>query len=146
MVLLTSLLPFSPTHQSWVEIKREFLPGQTATDRPDIVSRVFKLKVKNLQELVTKGQFFGPHRAFMYTTEWQKRGSPHMQMLLWLEQSISPNRSNILNEKKRQIISNSDYRKFILIWANDESTKNIITNFLIIKTDMQLGSCTITNK
>jgi hypothetical protein len=41
------------------------------------------------------------HRAFMYTIKWQKRGSPHMQMLLWLEQSISPNQSNILNEKKK---------------------------------------------
>ena len=79
------------TNPSWVEIKRELLPGQTPTDRPDIVSRVFKLKVKNLEELVTKGEFFGPHRAFMYTIEWQKRGLPHMHMLLWLEKSIPPN-------------------------------------------------------
>ena len=50
MVLLTSLLPFSPTHQSWVEIKREFLPGQTATDRPDIVS--------TKQGLQTEGEKF----------------------------------------------------------------------------------------
>jgi hypothetical protein len=55
------------TNPKWDEIQRELLPGQQPTDRPDIVSRVFKLKVKNLQEMVTKGQFFGPHTAFMYT-------------------------------------------------------------------------------
>ena len=80
------------TNPKWDEIKKELLPGQQPTDRPDIVSRVFKLKVKNLQEMVTKGQFFGPHTAFMYTIEWQKRGLPHVHMLLWLKEPIPPNR------------------------------------------------------
>ena len=45
----------------------------------------------SLEELVTKGQIFGPHTAFMYTIEWQKRGLPHIHMLLlWLEQSTPP--------------------------------------------------------
>ena len=41
-------------------------------------------------------------------------------------------RSNILNEKKNLIIfeSNSDFWKFILIYADDVSTLNIIPNFL----------------
>ena len=30
----------------WTEIADELLPGQTAQDRPDIVSRVFNFKVK----------------------------------------------------------------------------------------------------
>ena len=32
------------TNPDWVEIKRELRPGQTASERPDIVVRVFKLK------------------------------------------------------------------------------------------------------
>ena len=30
---------------TWEEIKRELFPGQSANDRPDVVARVFKIKV-----------------------------------------------------------------------------------------------------
>ena len=78
------------TNPNWEEIRRELLPGQQPTDRPDIVCRVFHLKVQVLKDLVTKGEFFGPHTAHMETIEFQKRGLPHLHMLLWLENSILP--------------------------------------------------------
>ena len=33
----------------WCEIKENLLPGQTANDRPDLVARVFMLKLKALK-------------------------------------------------------------------------------------------------
>ena len=38
----------------WPEIKRELLPHQIATDRPDIVCRVFHLKLTQIMDDVTK--------------------------------------------------------------------------------------------
>ena len=38
----------------WKEIADELIPGQTAQDRPDIVSRVFNYKVKALINGLTK--------------------------------------------------------------------------------------------
>jgi len=36
------------TNPKWAEIQENLLPGQTAINRPDIVSRVFALKLKQL--------------------------------------------------------------------------------------------------
>jgi hypothetical protein len=42
----------------WVEITIELLPGQTASNRPDLVSQVFHIKAKMLQdELFCDGIF-----------------------------------------------------------------------------------------
>ncbi|PIC11360.1 hypothetical protein B9Z55_000610 [Caenorhabditis nigoni] len=35
---------------SWKEIQEALLPGQEAVDRPDVVSRVFKLKLEELKK------------------------------------------------------------------------------------------------
>ena len=42
---------------NWREIKENLLPGQSASDRPDLVIRVFHLKVKYLLDLITKKIF-----------------------------------------------------------------------------------------
>ena len=39
----------------WTEIKSQLRPGQTASDRPDIVARVFNLKKKQLIDDIKKG-------------------------------------------------------------------------------------------
>ena len=74
----------------WEEIVRELLPGQDPVDRPDLVDRVFKLKLNQLVQLLTKGELFGPHEAFMYSVEFQKRGLPHAHLLLWLKNKLRP--------------------------------------------------------
>ena len=43
----------------WPEIQEALLPGQSADDRPDIVARVFSLKLKELMADLTKRQIFG---------------------------------------------------------------------------------------
>ena len=69
---------------SWPEIKRELLPHQTAFDRPDLVSRVFHLKVQFFLADLKKHQIFGQYTGSVYTIKYQKRGLPHMHLLLFL--------------------------------------------------------------
>ncbi|KAH7665744.1 DNA helicase protein [Dioscorea alata] len=61
----------------WLEITDTLssILGQRPEDRPDIVSRVFCIKKSS----------FGPVKAVVYTVEFQKRGLPHVHILLWLE-------------------------------------------------------------
>ena len=47
------------TNPSWQNVTQELMPGQIATDRHDIVARVFCLKVQKLMNVVTKGKIFG---------------------------------------------------------------------------------------
>ena len=57
-------LPASP-HRP--EIKRELLPGQTVNDRPDLVARVFKLKLDELMQDVWGRACFGRVKAWVHT-------------------------------------------------------------------------------
>ena len=69
---------------SWPEIQRELLPGQTAADRPDLVTRVFKLKMDELKKDIEKHNILGVSVARVYTIEFQKCGLPHMHMIIFL--------------------------------------------------------------
>ena len=66
---------------SSTEILRKLLPGQTASDRPDIVARVFSLQVRELLRDIKKRHIFGACRGVVWTIEYQKRGLPHLHCL-----------------------------------------------------------------
>ncbi|KAG9219893.1 hypothetical protein CCMSSC00406_0010065 [Pleurotus cornucopiae] len=68
----------------WEEIEHELLPGQTSYDRPDLVARVFQLKKKAILEEIQTHGIFGRTVAYVYTIEFQKRGLPHMHILIFL--------------------------------------------------------------
>ena len=68
----------------WQEITAELLPGQKAHDRPDIVAKVFKRKMEQLMKDLTVGGCFGRVVAFLYCVEFQKRGLPHVHILIIL--------------------------------------------------------------
>ena len=70
---------------NWPEIGRELLCGQAVIDRPDLVSHVFQLKKKALMNAILKENIFGPCAAHVYAIEFQKRGLPHMHLLLFLK-------------------------------------------------------------
>ena len=70
---------------NWPEIRRELFPGQSVIDRPDLVSRVFELKKKAAMHAILKKEIFGPCVAHVYSIEFQKRGLPHMHLLLFLK-------------------------------------------------------------
>lgn len=74
----------------WEDITSVLRPGETAADRPDIVQRVFALRVADLLDAVVKKRAFGKVIAYDYVIEWQKRGLPHMHLLLWLAPSDVP--------------------------------------------------------
>jgi hypothetical protein len=58
---------------------------QTPADRPDIVACVFFQKMKELLKDVRDG-IFGKVAAMVYTVEFQKRGLPHMHLLIFLHE------------------------------------------------------------
>ena len=53
-------------------------------DRPDIVARVFRLKLKELCEELYKDGIFGVAVAHLHVVEFQKRGLPHAHILIIL--------------------------------------------------------------
>ncbi len=73
----------------WPEISRELLEGYRAEDRPDIVARVFNQKVRALLEDIKKG-VLGRLDAYTYTVEFQKRGLPHIHLLVWVVSEDKP--------------------------------------------------------
>lgn len=75
---------------NWEEIKSLLLPGQQSIHRHDIVTHVFKQKLKSLINLIVKYSVFGNTRCWLYSIEWQKRGLPHSHILVWLEDKIHP--------------------------------------------------------
>ncbi|OWY92809.1 Helitron helicase [Phytophthora megakarya] len=81
------------TNPNWPEIKGNLLPGQTASDRPDIVSRVLKTKLKAILDDITKKKGFGDTEAFVYVIEFQKRGLPHAHILVILKGESKPKTS-----------------------------------------------------
>ena len=59
---------------NWDEIRQLLLPGQTAQDRPDLVTRVFRAKLEVLKNKLMKNDILGKVRAYVYVVEFQKRG------------------------------------------------------------------------
>ncbi|XP_058726735.1 uncharacterized protein LOC131598121 [Vicia villosa] len=83
----------------WPEIKRvtdkiKLHPH----DRPDIISRVFKIKLDELLSDLTKKHVLGRVVAYIYTIEFQKRGLPHAHILLFMHpESKCPSPEDINN-------------------------------------------------
>ena len=51
---------------AWAEVLAALEPGQTAADRPDIVLRVFHLKLRDLMEDLRKGTTFGAKASYTF--------------------------------------------------------------------------------
>ncbi|MGN6629793.1 MAG: AAA family ATPase, partial [Candidatus Nitrosocosmicus sp.] len=58
--------------------------NQTPSDRPEIISRVFKLKKEHLLYLIIEKKIFGTVIGNVWTIEYQKRGLPHLHLLVTL--------------------------------------------------------------
>ncbi|XP_065639509.1 uncharacterized protein LOC100203419 [Hydra vulgaris] len=65
----------------WRVITANLYPGQTANDRPDLVTRVFKLKLNNLLNYIFK-HGLGKVVTHVHVIAFQKRGLPHVHILL----------------------------------------------------------------
>uniref|UniRef100_A0A0R0EHY4 ATP-dependent DNA helicase n=1 Tax=Glycine max TaxID=3847 RepID=A0A0R0EHY4_SOYBN len=70
---------------NWPKIRRVLAPlNLKATDRPDLISRVFRLKYEQMLFDLTKKHLLEKVVAYMHTIEFQKRGLPHVHLLLFL--------------------------------------------------------------
>jgi PIF1-like helicase/Helitron helicase-like domain at N-terminus len=83
-----------------VAIVENLLPGQQPTDRPDLIARVFILMVRELLKDLREG-VLGPYQAHVYTIEYQKRGLPHIHILLW----IKPEAQFVTSERINEVVS-----------------------------------------
>jgi hypothetical protein len=85
-------------NMKWIEIQRELLPGQNASDRPDLVARVFDLKVKELIKDLRLKQIFGSYKGLVRTIDYQKRGLPHLHLLLFLDAAYNLDRKDRIDQ------------------------------------------------
>ena len=71
----------------WPKINHclEFIEDLKYEDQPDIVARVFKIKLDKLLYDLRHKSHFGGVIAIVYTIEFQKRGFPHAHILLFLD-------------------------------------------------------------
>ncbi len=74
----------------WSEIKRMLLPEQQPQDRPDLVTRVFKIKLKELINDIHKKHILGRMVAGIYVIEFQKRGLSHAHILVFFVEDFKP--------------------------------------------------------
>ncbi|XP_027076324.1 uncharacterized protein [Coffea arabica] len=69
----------------WKEIQENLKYGESAQERPDLVSRVFRAKFEMLKAEILKKKIFGEVAACVHVIEFQKRGLPHAHILLILK-------------------------------------------------------------
>nr|XP_025625385.1 uncharacterized protein LOC112717618 [Arachis hypogaea] len=75
----------------WDEIRREVTSiGLKAEDRPDILCRIFKIKLDGLIDDLKEGKIFGKILGYVCTVEFQKRGLPHAHILLFMSNEFKP--------------------------------------------------------
>nr|GEV57667.1 hypothetical protein [Tanacetum cinerariifolium] len=67
---------------NWPEIMENHYEGQTAQDRPDLVTRVFRAKLEYLEHLLFTKHILGVVSSHIYVIEFQKQGLPHAHFLL----------------------------------------------------------------
>ncbi|KAK9056547.1 hypothetical protein SSX86_023909 [Deinandra increscens subsp. villosa] len=71
---------------NWPEIRREMQKKSrlTSQDCPQVIARVFQMKVDAFIAFLKEESPFGAVIADLYTIEFQKRGLPHCHTLLWV--------------------------------------------------------------
>ena len=74
----------------WPEIRENLFVGQQPHDRPDLVARVYKQKLKELCEDIDKHHIFGIVIGRIHVIEFQKRGLPHAHILAVLRDEDAP--------------------------------------------------------
>ena len=117
-------ITFTCNH-AWPEIQDSIHSWEMPNNRPDIVVRVFHAKVQELIRLICKVEIFGVVKAFLYTVEFQKRGLPHIHLLLTLEDA-----SKFRNPE--------DIDKVVSAEIPDPSNKEL---YALVKTPIVHGPC-----
>ncbi len=74
----------------WPEIKRVLLLGQQPQDRLDLVTRVLKIKLKQLLNDIHKKHILGHMIVGIYVIEFQNCGLPHAHILILFAKDCKP--------------------------------------------------------
>ena len=85
----------------WPEIVSQLLHGQTAFDRPDVTTTVFKSRLDIMKMNIRNGKYFdGCELSYnFHVIEYQYRGLPHAHLVARFEGAYDiddPNRANLL--------------------------------------------------
>nr|XP_047122898.1 uncharacterized protein LOC100214625 [Hydra vulgaris] len=115
---------------SYREITENLYSGQNANDRPDLVTRVFKLKLNNFLNDIFNYGVLGKVVTHVQVIEFQKRGLPHAHILL-----------HLANDDKLETSQDIDN----LICAEIPDPIVNCERYGIIKTCMIHGPCGILN-
>ncbi|KAL6497618.1 hypothetical protein OROHE_027247 [Orobanche hederae] len=97
----------------WPEISRYLASvNSNPEDRPDIVCRVFKMKLDVLIKDLKDHGLLGKTQAVIYTVEFQKRGLPHAHIRLFLHRDNKiPSPNDVDRIISAEIPSNTDNQK-----------------------------------
>ncbi|CAF4137925.1 unnamed protein product [Rotaria sp. Silwood2] len=68
----------------WEEIKSQLKPFQNSSDRPDLITGVFRLKLRVFLNDIVQRKIFGEILAYIYVVEHQKCGLSHSHCLFTL--------------------------------------------------------------
>ena len=68
----------------WEEVTAALGPNEHPHDRPDILARVFHLKVQQFLKEILEEHVLGEVMAYCWSIEFQKRGLPHLHLLICL--------------------------------------------------------------
>ena len=74
----------------WKEIGDTLPNGLKAHECPDLVARVFNIKLRALLHDLTKKHVIGQVKGYTYVIEFQKRGLPHAHILLIMNEEDTP--------------------------------------------------------
>ena len=106
-------------------------PGQTPQDRPGLVSRVYRSKLRDIKDLLVKMSYFGEVVVYVHVTKFQQRGLPHEHILL------------IMKPGSKLTIPDG-YDKVISIKIPDKGKYHMLHN-LVVK-HMLHGPCGVLNR
>ncbi|XP_073125562.1 uncharacterized protein [Henckelia pumila] len=72
---------------NWSEIKYQLLPGQSSQDHPDLITRIFRSKFEEFKKDIVDRGVLEKVLSYSYVIEYQKRGLPHVHMLIIFEKN-----------------------------------------------------------
>ncbi|XP_031358919.1 uncharacterized protein LOC116182523 [Photinus pyralis] len=78
------------SNPTWKEVKNSMMKNQNVVDRPDVLCRVFAIKINMMRDLIEKKHIFGKPKAFLEALEFQKRGGPHTHRLISVDCPHTP--------------------------------------------------------
>jgi hypothetical protein len=82
----------------WREITENLEKWQRSEYRPDLIARVFNLKLKELKRDLMERHVLGVAVAYIYVIEFQKRGLPHAHLCIILRDEDKPRTRDIIDQ------------------------------------------------